>query len=42
MVQVVKSVRVHTRPKIALNWVLEVFAENVAIQATDEINVRNY
>ena len=39
-IQVVKPVGVHTRPKIALNWVTMVFAENVAIQTTDEINVR--
>ena len=40
MVQVVKPVGVHTRPKIALNVLALVFAENVAIQTTDEINVR--
>ena len=39
-IQVVKPVGVHTRPKIALNVL--VFADNVAIQTTDEINVRNY
>ena len=40
MVQVVKPVGVHTRHKIALN--VQVFADNVVIQTTDEINVRNY